>query len=273
MKLKVLTAAALVALLGVPAYAGDAATPAWNDIKAAVYGDRPIVANAAGIVTLEAPRRAKDDRTVPVTAKASFSDGRSVKSLTLIADENPTPVSAVFKLDRPQQKFGVAVNMRLNGPTPIHAVVEASDGQLYMAEALVKTSGLGACAAPPVTDAQVALATLGEMELHGRASIDTSAKIRPQPVEGQVRLDLKHPQHSGLQMNQITLLYIPARYVQTIEVWGGEEKFFTMEGSISLSEDPSIAFDLPNGNKGTLKVRLTDTEEAMFERVFQLGGV
>jgi sulfur-oxidizing protein SoxY len=182
------------------------------------------------------------------------------------------PVSAVFTLDRPLASFGVSLNMRLNGPSNVRAIVEASDGRLYMTSTLVKTSGLGACAAPPVTNPAEALATLGNMELQGHRTIAADTTIKPKAMEGQVRIDLRHPQHSGMQMDQISLLYIPARYLKTLEVWGGSEKFFTMEGSISLSENPSIVFDLPDGDKGALKVRATDTENAIFERVFPLGG-
>ncbi len=271
MKLKAIVAAIAFVALPVSLHSEESNKAAWTDIRAATFQTRTIVEQAEGFITLDVPYRAEDDRRVPVSAKASFGDGRTVKSLTLIVDENPMPVSAVFRMDRPQERFGVTVDMRLNGPSVVRAVVEASDGQLYMAAVPVKTSGLGACAAPPVTGTQEALATLGEMEMHGAAAHGQS-QILSRTAGAQVRLDMRHPQHSGMQMDQITLLYIPARYVERVEVWGGGEKYFTMEGSITLSENPGIAFDLPDGDKGAIRVRLTDTEEAIFERTFPLGG-
>ena len=86
-----------------------------------------------------------------------------------------------------------------------------------------------------------------------------------------MRLEIKHPSHSGMQMDQITLLYILARYVETVEVWADEDKLFTMTGSISLSEDPEIEFTYTKPAVQAMRVRMTDTEETVAEEVFPLG--
>ena len=274
MRAKTLSLALVAALVGTPAMAAGSIGPSsgmetnsWAELKSDVYGERPIEDAPEGLVTLDVPYRATDDRRVPVAASARFGDGRTVKSLSLIIDENPVPVSAVFEMDAPRDAFSTTVAMRLNGPSNVRAVVEASDGRLYMTHAFVKTSGLGACAAPPITGVEAALASLGQMELEGGSTLDRlkSAKTR------EATLDIRHPQHSGMQMVQISLLYIPARYVDTVEAWQGDEKLFTMTGSISLSEDPSIAFPMPEGD-GDMRVRITDTEEEVFEKRFPLGG-
>jgi sulfur-oxidizing protein SoxY len=203
--------------------------------------------------------------------------------MSIIIDDNPMPVSAVFDMQSPESAFGVAANMRINGPTPIRAVVEASDGTLYMTEGFVKTSGMGACAAPPVTGVEAALASLGKMKLMPAqapkakdslvASLTTPAKpMSSSKADAQrVRLEMKHPSHSGMQMDQITLLYILARYVETVEVWTDEDKLFTMTGSISLSEDPHLEFTYSAPSVETIKVRMTDTDETVSEEVFPLG--
>ena len=46
-----------------------------------------------------------------------------------------------------------------------------------------------------------------------------------------------------MQMNQITLLYTPMRFVSAVEVRQGDETLFDLEGSMTLSENPRIAFD------------------------------
>ena len=59
---------------------------------------------------------------------------------------------------------------------------------------------------------------------------------------------IRHPNNSGMQMDQLTRLYIPAHYIDRIEVRQGETMIFTMEGGISLSEDPNFRFSYkPNG--------------------------
>ncbi len=282
MRATTISMAILLAMLGTPVLAAGSVGPSsgmisdtWDDLKNEVYGERSIDKAVAGIVTLDVPYRAADDRRVPVSASAQFDDGRTVRSLTLIIDENPMPVSADFAMDVPMEAFGASVSMRLNGPSWVRAVVEASDGQLYMSEAFVKTSGQGACAAPPITGVEEALASLGQMDLKGpRGSGSALDRIRSAGRDTdprQASLEILHPQHSGMQMDQITLLHIPARYVETVETWDGADRLFTMTGSISLSEDPSIGFDLPDTVQ-TLRVRITDTDETVFEKRFPLGG-
>jgi len=279
MKRAIISMIASLTLFASPAIADEA----WDEIRAELYGERAILP-AEDVVTLSAPYRATDDREVPITATANFSDGRTVKSVSIIIDGNPMPVSAVFDLDAPEHTFAVSANMRINGPTPVRAVVEASDGALYMTEAYVKTSGLGACAAPPISGVDAALASLGEMTL--RAKVLAGASESPimaklvktalpssanPPEPRNMRLEIKHPSHSGMQMDQITLLYILARYVETVEVWTDQDKLFTMTGSISLSEDPEIEFTYTAPEVKAIRVRMTDTEETVSEEVFPVG--
>lgn len=271
MALRSMLAGAAAALtLGLsPAGAGEA----WDDIRAELYGDRAIEAAA---VTLSAPYRAADDRRVPIGAEVRLPGGRQVKTLSLIIDENPMPVSAVFELLEPRDAFAVEVTMRLDGPSEVRAVAEAEDGTLWMAETRVKTSGLGACAAPPVTDPAVALATIGQMTLTERTeAVDLASRatalaagVAPPRM---ARLGVSHPSHSGMQMDQISLLYIPAHFIQTVEVWEGQDARIRMTGSISLSENPEIGFEVAPDAQG-LRVRVTDTGGGVYEEIFGLGA-
>jgi sulfur-oxidizing protein SoxY len=75
---------------------------------------------------------------------------------------------------------------------------------------------------------------------------------------------IRHPNYSGLQMNQLTRHYIPAKFVDRIALSQGGEPVFEMEGGISLSEDPVIGFDYkPNG--APLRVSVKDTDGRVFE--------
>lgn len=272
----------VLSLFASPALAGEA----WDEIRSELYGERAIQ-DAGDLMTLEAPYRASDDREVPISASVRLADGRTVKSLSIIIDDNPMPVSAVFDMAAPESEFATTINMRINGPTPVRAVLEASDGALYMTDGFVKTSGLGACAAPPVNNVDAALAELGQMELMPvpthRAEEETASPLKrlaalsdtpassSRPEPRRVRLEMKHPSHSGMQMDQITLLYILARYVETVEVWTDEDKLFTMTGSISLSEDPEVEFTYGTPTASSLRVKMTDTDGTVAEEVFPLG--
>ena len=89
---------------------------------------------------------------MPLSVEAAFRDGRTVKSVTFVVDENPMPVAAAFRFADDRDRTTLTVNVRLDRASPVRVIVEASDGALYMVEKFVKASGLGVCAAPPIGD-------------------------------------------------------------------------------------------------------------------------
>ena len=76
---------------------------------------------------------------------------------------------------------------------------------------------------------------------------------------------LRHPNNSGMQLDQLTRLYIPAHFIDRLEIRQGEDLIFLMEGGISLSEDPNFRFSYaPNGSK-KLSVFAHDTKGNIFK--------
>ncbi len=276
--------AALVAMpLGAPALAVDTrphtsaaelekATATWRAISVDVVGERPIV-DGTGIVEIEAPYRAHDAAIVPIDITAHLPEGRTVKGLTLVIDENPAPVAATFTFGTAQRDLALSTRVRINSYSFVRAIVEADDGTLYMSARYVKASG--GCSAPALKDADQALANLGRMKGRYPPPAATPASVPAKEVAGssqlvRAQIMIRHPNYSGLQMNQVTQLYIPARFVNEIEVRQGAETLFRMEGGISLSEDPTIAFDFrPNGAE-VLDVRAIDTEGEVFSGAFPI---
>lgn len=86
------------------------------------------------------------------------------------------------------------------------------------------------------------------------------------------QLDIKHPQNTGMQMNQITMLYIPLRFISAIEVRQGEQKLFDLDGSMSLSENPRIWFDYPLNGTARIRVDARDTDGAAWTQEFPVGS-
>ena len=275
MKLGIVSAVLGALLLASPSLASDT----WSELREQVFGDA-IPAINPEVVRLDAPYRTFNDPRTDIGTHVTAPFGEFIKTVTLIIDENPMPVSAVFELVEPRRAFAFSGSMRINGPTMVRIVAETDRGNFYMQETFVKTSGTGACSAPPGTDPLIALETLGTMKfklLEGDgesvlASLDKSTPLHSGGETGRlVQLDMDHPSHSGMQMDQITLLFIPARYVDTIEVKSDGEPMFTMKGSISFSENPAIRFEVPNDALG-VGVKMTDTEGATFEEVFTMPG-
>ncbi len=242
-------------------------TIAWNDLKPDIFGSREIL-DGKGKVILNAPYRADDQRSVPVSASINLGEGRQLKSVTLIVDEDPAPVAAVFNFPTARDRVAVSANLRLNGPSLVRAVAEDTNGNLYMTETLVKVSGLGACASPPVTDQEIATRTLGKMTF---ADVTELARgTQASSINHRARLEIMHPNNSGLQMNQITLLYIPARYIDHIEISQGDVKVVDITGSISLSENPVVEFDYRMGGSGPFNINVSDSYGTKWQRSFEM---
>lgn len=253
--------AALICSVALPALADDTS---WEMVKSAIYGEQ-FMLDGKGVIAIDVPYRTPDDTRTDVAAQIMAPDGTELAKVTVVLDENPMPVSAVFDLKNPQVGFYFDVTMRVNGPTPLHVIAEMTDGRLFVSETFVKTSGTGACAAPPGTDPELALASLGQMDIAmagavpgvGSGMFDSLAARL-----GRVDVDISHPSHSGMQRDQISLLYVPVRYIQTVEVQLDGAAFVDVTGSISLSENPRLGFAVPLGTRA-VDVTMTDTSGAV----------
>lgn len=259
-----LTLAGVLLSIG-PALAGSA----WDDVRPSAFGSRTIEDGSA-VIAFHAPYRAEDQRTVPLSVETAFKDGRKIKSVTFIVDENPMPVAAAFRFADNRDRARLAIDIRLDHASPVRAVVEASDGALYMVEKFVKASGAGVCAAPPAVDPVIAAKTMGQMKLTDLTGPDSTAGATR--FHRAAELSIQHPQLTGMQMNQITLLYTPMRYVNAIEVKQGDDVIFTLEGSMTLSENPRIVFDYQINGASTINVRTRDTNETEWRKEFPAGS-
>ncbi|WP_375262982.1 quinoprotein dehydrogenase-associated SoxYZ-like carrier [Palleronia sp.] len=233
----------------------QAASDAWSDIVNDVFNGRAM--EQSDVVKLETPYRAEDAATVPVTMHFAPPEGSDlrVERVTLVIDENPAPVAAVFELGADAGVTQIETRVRVQSYTNVHLVAELSDGSLHMTENFVKASG--GCSAPMGKDPEAALANLGQMKLR---QFDGEQGAHPE-----AQLMIRHPNNSGLQMDQLTRYYIPAHFIHDLRVAQGNAPILTMEGGISLSEDPSIRFDFqPNG--GAITVEAEDTEGNVFSK-------
>lgn len=266
--------AATVVLLAAPsppAFAQttpDAATsdPArdatWTALKPDLFGERPI-SEAGDLLTLTAPTRAEDAAMVPVEIAVALPPGdtRTLNRLVLVVDENPAPVAATFTFGGERRELTLGTRLRVNSYSYVRVIAELSDGSLQMARRFVKASG--GCSAPALKDEEAALKNIGQMKLRVVSSGQQGDATQASRF-ARVQLMIRHPNYSGLQMDQVTRLYIPAQYVDRIEVKQGDEVILTMEGGISLSEDPALQISYqPNG--GAIRVEAGDTDGHHFE--------
>ena len=256
-----LCVAALAAALGcAAAQLASAAEPIdpWPELARDIFNGRQL-ADGAGIISIEMPYRAEDAAIVPVTLHAALPPGdtRTVKTITLVIDQNPAPVAATFQVGA-----GVAMistRVRVDSYTNVHAVAELSDGKLHVSTTYVKASG--GCSAPTIKNLDQANADLGQMRFRQFAKASEGPASRPREAQIMIR----HPNNSGLQRDQVTLLYIPAFFIKELRVRQGDQLVLAMEGGISISEDPNIRFSyVPNG-AATFQVEAVDTSGHVFK--------
>src|SRR5579871_6859007 len=155
--LRVLRGAAIALVLGSLASAAGAAEPAdpWPELARDIFNGRDLQ-DGASLIAIEMPSRAEDAAIVPVTLRTTLpaGDTRAVKTITLVIDQNPSPVAATFTVD-PGVSM-ISTRVRVNSYTNVHAVAELSDGTLHVTQVYVKASG--GCSAPAARDTQEAKA-------------------------------------------------------------------------------------------------------------------
>jgi sulfur-oxidizing protein SoxY len=258
------------AVLLAPARPALAATPdpeeTWASLANEIFKGRPL-ADGTGLVELDMPARAEDAAIVPVTMRVNLplGDTLRLKTLTLVIDDNPAPVAAIFKFGDTAGVSSISTRVRVNSYTNVHAVAEMSDNKLYVVKTFVKASG--GCSAPAAKNSDDAINSVGQMRF--RVFGQGAGAAASVPREAQIMI--RHPNNSGLQRDQISLLYIPAYFVDELRVWQGDVLQFGMEAGISISEDPNIRFTyIPNGAT-TFKVEAKDTQGKVYRREWPVG--
>jgi sulfur-oxidizing protein SoxY len=258
-KFAILCAVGLALCLGASSLlaAAPEADVQWSELARDIFKGRPLN-DGTGLLSIEMPYRAEDAAIVPVTLRTALPTGdtRSVKTITLVIDQNPSPVAATFTID-PGVSM-ISTRVRVNSYTKVHAVAELSDGALYVVETYVKASG--GCSAPATRDTQQAKVTLGLMRFRQFAA----PKQAPASTTREAQIMIRHPNNSGLQMDQITHLYVPLFIVDRLRVWQGDRLLLAVEGGISISEDPNIRFAYRPNGAAAFRAEASDTEGHVF---------
>ena len=221
----------------------------WHDVAAAIFHGKTL-GDGEGVLSLDAPPRAMDAALVPVSI--SVRPDVTPRTLWLIVDDNPAPVAAIVHFGPRADPHVLKLRIRVDQYTLLHAVAELGDGRLVEVSRFIKAAG--GCSAPG-TEAGVDVARLGRMKL--------------MPVAGEhglVELLISHPNNNGMQMNPVTRLYTPARYVQSVAITQDGQSVLTMDADISIAEDPAITFGL--AKPGDVDVVVQDSAHAVFQHHF-----
>ena len=247
-----------------PAATPDAYDP-WPGLVQDIFNNRPMN-DATDVIAIEMPYRAEDAAIVPVTLRIKLSpgDSRRVLRITLVIDKNPAPMAAKFELGPDAKISEISTRVRVNNYTDVHAVAELSDGKLYVTKTYVKASG--GCSAPAVKNADEARSRLGQMRYR------QFARPGQGPASGarEAQIMIGHPSNSGLQMDQVTHLYIPAFFVNELRLWQDDSLVLAMEAGISISEDPNIRFTYVSNGAKRFRAEAKDTDGHVFQNEWKV---
>jgi sulfur-oxidizing protein SoxY len=238
---------------------------AWTAVRTELFGERPI-AEGEHLLHIEAPYRAADAALVPIEVREKQgADGApEIHRLYLIVDNNPTPLTGIVEFGPAAASATFATRIRINAYTHVRAVAETVDGRLFMAKRYVKASG--GCTAPAGVAEEEALRDLGQMRARSWPDEDGEGM--------RVQLGIRHPNFSGLQMDQLTRLYRPAFHVTDVRVGYGGREVLTAKLTIGVSRNPSLRFYIATDAEAgpqPLTVTARDNEGNRFEETLELS--
>lgn len=239
-------------------------SPRWLRLRQQLFEDRPVQTSPR--VLLQAPRRADDPAFVPIAIRVApgTAPADEVRRITLLIDNNPTPIAAVFELPAGGALPELETRVRVDEYSFVRAVAETADGRVLMATRFVKASG--GCSAPTGADEATMRAAMGRMLFRQEG---TAAAGEPLTVQWMV----SHPNHSGMVMNQLTRTYTPSEYVRHVHLYQGERLLLAADLDFALSENPSLRFRfLPQG-EAPLRAEVVDTFERHYSAQAPLASL
>lgn len=236
---------------------------AWGAIRKDLFQDRPIIEDGRS-VRIVAPRRAEDAAIVPVTIYVSGEVAARARQLTLIIDANPAPIAAVFTFGDMYRNGGevgdriIETRIRLNDMSSVRAVLETADGPGTVYAASQFVSGAGGCTSTSLKDMDEALASLG----------NTRLRVYRDPTRGaawrEALLQVRHPNFSGMQIDRKTNEYLPARFVERVELTVGDRPLMSIESGMSIAENPSFRLSFASASGAPLNAIVRDTNGGLF---------
>jgi sulfur-oxidizing protein SoxY len=225
----------------------------WPALRGQIFKGRPIQDGSA-LLTVDAPYRAEDAALVPLAIALTPADAPRIRVVTVVIDENPSPLAGAFAIGEASGMQSLSTRVRVDSYTNIHVVAETADGGLYAVQRFVKAAG--GCSAPAAKQQDDAI-KLGTMRFR-------QFPPRPGAAMREVQLMIRHPNYSGMQMDQVSRLYVPAHFIATVRVWQGDDLVLGVESGISISENPEFRFDVRPNGAGEFRAEVTDSEGAVF---------
>lgn len=109
-----------------------------NDIVARLTHDKPI--QASDKINIKAPEIAENGAVVPITVE---TDLPGIKTISILVDNNPSPLTSVFNLSDHILPF-VSTRVKMAESSQVVALVENLQGEFFSAARSIKVT-IGGC--------------------------------------------------------------------------------------------------------------------------------
>jgi len=242
----------LLALAGSNAAIADdstasASTGAWQFMRPHFYGDREIGEVDEKFMRVEAPLTTLDPAATPLTLYFGEGAPGTIKQVRLIIDHNPSPLAATIDLEQGVPIDEIDLRVRIDRATSVRAIAETNDGRLEMRSVWIDASG-GCSAAPSAASG----GKLGEI------------RFRPSPDAKSLQVSIRHPNHSGFQIDPLSGDAIPPHYVSHILLRAGDKTLLEADTGISISENPTIRIASDRALTTPVTIDAVDSQQAHF---------
>jgi sulfur-oxidizing protein SoxY len=240
----------LGAIACVPAPADEAMSPsagAWQFLRPQFYGEREIGEVDEAFMSITAPASTPDPAATPVSLHFGKDAVGSIRRVRVIIDNNPSPVASTIELGDGVPVDEIDLRVRVDRFTSVRAIAETGDGRLEMRSTWIKASG--GCSAPPAASGD------------GKTG---DIRFRESPDGKSLQVSIRHPNHSGFQIDPRTGDAIPPHYVSHITLRSGGKPLIDVDSGISLSENPTLRIVSDKPLTAPLTLDATDSKDAHF---------
>ncbi|KAF3997838.1 quinoprotein dehydrogenase-associated SoxYZ-like carrier [Glaciimonas immobilis] len=228
---------------------------AWGTLQSTYYQGKKL--EPGPFIKLTAPRRADSGAQVPFAFSVDYpmEAKKYIKSVTVIVDENPVPLAAIFYFNPINGKAEISTRIRLESDSLVHVIAEANDGRMYINAIPIRAQG--GCGGSVEGDEAAAKAAAGKM----RVAVENPVKMGSL---SHVKLLIKHPMFTGLQRDLNTQAFRPAFFIDKIEATYNGKPVMHADTYIGVSEDPNFQFGFIPDKPGKLELMIKDNEGHTF---------
>lgn len=245
---------------GLPSATHEASSPEWDRLRGKMFAGRPLIAGQ-DTVQLTVPLRAAYGASVPVKVVSKLPQRADlyVRKIYLVVDKNPSPVAVMLDLTTAIGQADFETRLRVDEYSHVRVISELSNGELHTDSRYVKTSG--GCSAPP---------NRGALHLIGKTMLKVTGERRPGELTA-AEVTVVHPNDTGFELNQLTVMYIPPHFVRSIAVRFGQQRIFEADLDFSVSENPMLRFNFVPKGPGELRADVVDSRDERFVGTLSIG--